>query len=88
MRSRWVEREGRRRMSPVDVHTLRRYLDCRAGWGAAGPTGGFPVDAAGMRAAGHPFRCSDNGVWLTEEVPAAFLTRLTENPDGRQTEES
>nr|BFF00075.1 hypothetical protein GCM10020241_17500 [Streptoalloteichus tenebrarius] len=33
------------------------------------------VDAAAMTAAGHEFRVSANGVWLTPRVPAAYLTR-------------
>ena len=31
------------------------------------------VDAGNMHAAGHVFTCSDNGVWLTDSVPAAYL---------------
>ncbi len=31
------------------------------------------VDAAAMRAAGHEFRLSANGVWLTDHVPPSFL---------------
>lgn len=31
------------------------------------------VDAARMYADGHVFYCSDNGVWLTEWVPPAYL---------------
>jgi putative RNA 2'-phosphotransferase len=34
------------------------------------------VDAGRMRAAGFPFFLSANGVWLTDSVPAVFLTRL------------
>jgi putative RNA 2'-phosphotransferase len=34
------------------------------------------VDAGKMHAAGFPFFLSANGVWLTDSVPAAFLTRL------------
>jgi putative RNA 2'-phosphotransferase len=37
------------------------------------------VAAARMRAAGHEFYRSTNGVWLTERVPAEYLSRL---PDG------
>lgn len=33
----------------------------------------FVVDAPAMHAAGHVFYRSENGVWLTEHVPAAFL---------------
>lgn len=31
------------------------------------------VDAAGMHAAGHGFWQADNGVWLTDTVPPAFI---------------
>jgi putative RNA 2'-phosphotransferase len=36
------------------------------------------VDAAKMHARATPFYLSDNGVWLTEHVPAEFLTVLEE----------
>ena len=32
------------------------------------------VDAGAMARAGHEFFRSDNGVWLTDEVPPQFLT--------------
>ncbi len=83
-----VEREGLRRMSRQHVH-LSADISTAVRVGARhGRPVVFRVDAAGMHAVGHPLRCSDNGVWLAEEVPAAFLARLTENPDERQTEES
>ena len=31
------------------------------------------VDAAAMQAQGHVFYVSDNGVWLTQAVPVAFI---------------
>lgn len=34
----------------------------------------FAVAAGKMNEAGHVFYLSENGVWLTETVPAAFLT--------------
>ena len=34
----------------------------------------FLVDAAGMHQGGHEFFVSANGVWLTDHVPAEFLT--------------
>ena len=34
------------------------------------------VDAGKMHSTGFPFFLSANGVWLTDSVPAAFLTRL------------
>lgn len=34
------------------------------------------VDAAQMHADGYAFSCSDNGVWLTAVVPAAYLAQF------------
>ena len=53
-------------LSP-DVETARRVGDRR------GPSVVFVVDAAAMAAAGHVFHVTDNGVWLTDAVPPAFL---------------
>ncbi len=36
----------------------------------------FRVDAARMHADGFAFYCSENGVWLVDEVPAEYLQRL------------
>ncbi|MEL6670555.1 MAG: RNA 2'-phosphotransferase [Bacteroidota bacterium] len=33
------------------------------------------VDSQAMQEAGHTFYCSENGVWLTEEVPVQYLKR-------------
>ncbi len=38
------------------------------------------VNSAAMRAAGHEFFISENGVYLTELVPLAFLTPLAQHP--------
>lgn len=43
------------------------------------------VDAARMHADGRIFNQSDNGVWLTEHVPAKYLTPLSEYVDSRDT---
>jgi RNA:NAD 2'-phosphotransferase (TPT1/KptA family) len=34
------------------------------------------IDAKAMAADGHPFFLSENGVWLTDSVPTAFLSRI------------
>ena len=34
------------------------------------------IDAANMHSAGFPFFCSENGVWLTEEVPPRYISRV------------
>jgi putative RNA 2'-phosphotransferase len=36
------------------------------------------VEAAAMAEAGHVFHRSENGVWLTAAVPAAFLRERSE----------
>ena len=38
-----------------------------------GPPVVLRIDAAGMRAEGHEFFCSTNGVWLTDAVPIEFI---------------
>jgi putative RNA 2'-phosphotransferase len=35
------------------------------------------VDAAGAHAAGQVFRRASNGVWLTDALPPAYLSRLS-----------
>ena len=39
------------------------------------------VDSAGMNVHGHSFYCADNGVWLTDAVPAGFLRLQGDTPD-------
>ena len=51
----------------VDVETARR-VGARRGRPVV-----LVVDATAMRAAGHEFYVSDNGVWLTEAVPASYV---------------
>lgn len=36
----------------------------------------FVIDAAEMQDAGFVFYCSENGVWLVEQVPPQYLTRI------------
>lgn len=36
----------------------------------------FAVDAAAMQEAGFVFYCSENGVWLVDQVPPQYLTRM------------
>jgi putative RNA 2'-phosphotransferase len=38
------------------------------------------VDAAALHATGHPFYLSKNGVWLTPQVPPAFLRQVDPKP--------
>jgi putative RNA 2'-phosphotransferase len=36
----------------------------------------FTIDAAAMHQAGFTFYCSNNGVWLVDEVPPQYLKVL------------
>ena len=81
--TRWLDailREGLDRRSRQHVH-LSDDADTA---GRVGARHGRPVvlrvDAAAMASAGHVFHRSENGVWLTEAVPPAFL-RLSEGAD-------
>ncbi len=70
-----IRREGLRRMARQHVH-----LSGDPGTATAvGRRHGRPVvllvDAAAMFRDGHIFYRSDNGVWLVEHIPAAYLRR-------------
>ncbi|GAA1135118.1 putative RNA 2'-phosphotransferase [Kitasatospora gansuensis] len=71
-----IYREGLRPMARQDVH-LSADTETAV---RVGSRHGRPVlllvDAAAMAAAGHEFRVSANGVWLTDRVPAEFLSLL------------
>jgi putative RNA 2'-phosphotransferase len=54
----------------VDTHTAQR-IGSRHGKAVI-----LRVKALEMRRAGHEFFCSDNGVWLVDEVPSAFLEMI------------
>jgi putative RNA 2'-phosphotransferase len=68
-----IRREGLR---PMQRHAVHLSPD-RETAGRVGARRGRPVvlvvDAARMAAAGHRFRVSANGVWLTDAVPPEYL---------------
>jgi putative RNA 2'-phosphotransferase len=68
-----ILRDGLRRMARHHVHLSPDTETATK----VGQRHGKPVilivDAAGMRAAGHLFYRSANGVWLVDEVPAQYL---------------
>ncbi|MGW4893827.1 RNA 2'-phosphotransferase [Kitasatospora sp. NPDC004240] len=67
--------EGLRPMARRDVHlSADRETAVRVGSRHGRPVV-LTVDAAAMTAAGHEFRISENGVWLTDAVPPHFLAR-------------
>jgi putative RNA 2'-phosphotransferase len=58
----------------------RLYVHLSADTETAGKVGGrhgkpviLKINAEGMSKAGHKFYLSENGVWLTERVPAEFI---------------
>lgn len=68
-----ILRDGLRKMARHHVHlSPDTETATRVGMRHGKPVV-LVVDAAGMRAAGHLFYRSANGVWLVDEVPASFL---------------
>jgi putative RNA 2'-phosphotransferase len=68
--------EGLSRMRRHHVHLSAGAETARRVGARHGRPVVFAVDAARMAAAGHEFYVSANGVWLTESVPAEYLSRL------------
>jgi putative RNA 2'-phosphotransferase len=70
-----IEREGLSRMQRHHVH-LSSDVETATRVGARrGPAIVLRVDAQAMRRDGFVFFRSDNGVWLVERVPPAYLAR-------------
>ncbi|MFD0885974.1 RNA 2'-phosphotransferase [Streptosporangium algeriense] len=68
-----IRAEGLRPMNRHHVHlSPDRETATRVGARRGVPVV-LVVDAAAMRATGHEFRISANGVWLTDHVPPSFL---------------
>ena len=57
------------------VHLSAELATARAVGARRGRPVILRIDAAAMRAAGHTFYCSANGVWLVAHVAPAFLSR-------------
>lgn len=69
-----IAQQGLRPMGRHHVHLSRDVETARTVGARHGRPVIFQVEAAAMSAAGHLFYRSDNGVWLTDTVPAAFLS--------------
>ncbi|MHB9760006.1 RNA 2'-phosphotransferase [Streptomyces sp. BYX5S] len=68
-----IRREGLKPMNRHDVHlSADRETATRVGARRGRPVV-LPVDAGAMHRAGHTFRISANGVWLTAAVPPRYL---------------
>ncbi|SDT46198.1 putative RNA 2'-phosphotransferase [Streptomyces sp. TLI_053] len=70
-----ILREGLRPMARQDVHLSADSATATRVGSRHGRPVVLVVDAAAMAAAGHEFRVSDNGVWLTDAVPPEYLSR-------------
>ena len=68
-----IKREGLLKLRRHAVHLSADIETARRVGARHGKPHLFVVDTAAMQAAGHVFYCSENGVWLTDHVPAAFL---------------
>ncbi|GAB2623503.1 RNA 2'-phosphotransferase [Streptomyces capparidis] len=70
-----ILREGLRPMGRQDVHLSADVATATRVGARHGRPVVLVVDAAGLAAAGHVFRVSANGVWLTDRVPPERLRR-------------
>lgn len=68
-----IMRDGLRPMSRHDVHLSPDRETARRVGARRGRPVILTVDARAMSEAGHEFRLSANGVWLTDHVPARYL---------------
>jgi putative RNA 2'-phosphotransferase len=67
-------RDGLRPMNRHDVHLSPDRETARRVGARRGRPVILLVDAKAMSDDGHEFRLSANGVWLTQHVPAQYLT--------------
>lgn len=73
-----IRRDGLRKMARHHVHLSADVPTARVVGARHGRPHIFAVDAAGMKREGHIFYRSENGVWLVDEVPPAYLTDFKE----------
>lgn len=69
-----IRREGLLKRRRQHVHLSADVDTARMVGGRHGSPIILTVDTAAMHTAGYAFYCSENGVWLTDHVPAVFLT--------------
>ncbi|HVY28332.1 MAG TPA: RNA 2'-phosphotransferase [Polyangiaceae bacterium] len=69
-----IREKGLQRMQRHHVHLSPDEATARAVGGRRGRPVILRVDARAMRAAGHVFLVTPNGVWLTDAVPNSFIS--------------
>ncbi len=77
-----IQAEGLRKMARHHVHLSADVAMARTVGSRHGQPVVFAVAAGELHRAGAPFYQADNGVWLTDEVPAAYLQVTTEPARG------
>lgn len=70
---RFIREEGLVKGERHHVHLSADLATAKKVGARRGPPVILTVRAGAMAAAGHVFYCADNGVWLVDAVPAAFL---------------
>jgi putative RNA 2'-phosphotransferase len=68
--------EGLRKMSRHHVHLSTDIITAKKVGTRHGRPVVFTVDAAAMHEEGYTFYCSENGVWLVDNVPPKYLRQL------------
>ncbi|NEP10062.1 MAG: RNA 2'-phosphotransferase [Symploca sp. SIO2C1] len=68
-----ILQQGLRKMSRHHVHLSSEMITARKVGARHGRPVILIVDAAGMQNDGYTFYCSDNGVWLVDNVPPKYL---------------
>lgn len=71
-----ILREGVRKMSRHHVHLSTDIITAKKVGTRHGRPVVFTVDAAAMHEEGYTFYCSENGVWLVDNVPPKYLRQL------------
>lgn len=72
-----INKKGLLPMNRHHVHLSLDEMTARIVGGRRGPAVVLVVDAARMSRDEHKFYVSDNDVWLTDVVPAKYLSRVT-----------
>ncbi|MBO9561420.1 MAG: RNA 2'-phosphotransferase [Niastella sp.] len=68
--------EGLKRQRRHHVHLSAQPATAISVGGRHGKPVLLQIDAQGMQAAGYIFYLSANGVWLADEIPAAFISKV------------
>jgi putative RNA 2'-phosphotransferase len=76
-----IRQGGLKKMERHDVHLVTETAKALQVAGRHGKPVLLVVRAGAMHRAGHVFRCSANGVWLTESVPVEFIELPAEKSD-------